>query len=95
MNKSAKITPNLDYPNNEPADLKAENLDPGDAQALGAPRDPRTSSARKNHDSSKSENMVNLLDMTTTIEKQENEDLEVDEGLEDGNPENPRNVPRF
>jgi hypothetical protein len=31
----------------------------------------------------------------TTIEEQENEDLEVDEGIESGIPERPGNVPRF
>lgn len=95
MNRSAKITPNLDYPNNEPADLEAENMDPGEAQALGAPRDPSTSSERRNRDSSKSGKTDQSVDKTTTIEEQENEDLEVDEGLEDGNPEKPGNVPRF
>jgi hypothetical protein len=44
---------------------------------------------------SKSNKANRATEKATTIENQENEDLEVDEGLEGGIPEQPGNVPRF
>ena len=68
MPKSTKITPNLDFPNNEPADLIAEDVNPDDAQAIGAPEKP---SVRKDQ--------TRVTPASAfTIEEQENEDLEID-----------------
>lgn len=55
----------------------------------------KTPSERKDNHSSKSENASHPKVKAATIEEQENEDLEVEEGLEDGIPEQPGNVPRF
>jgi hypothetical protein len=87
MPKSPKITPNLDFPNNEPADLIAENVNPVDAQAIGAPGVNKPSVR-------KVQSRIVHAD-STTIEEQENEDLEIDEGLENGIPERPGKVPRY
>jgi hypothetical protein len=90
MSISSKITPNQDHPNNEAADLKAENLDATIAQALGSPSGTKKPLKRN----SKSQNQARSHGSVTT-EEQEKEDLEVDEDLEDGVPEQPGNVPRF
>jgi hypothetical protein len=73
MSKQTKITPNLDFPNDESTYVIAENVGRA-VQKSGAPNDVKRPS---------------------TIDELENEDLEVDEGLESGIPERPGNVPRF
>jgi hypothetical protein len=62
---------------------------------MNAPNAPKTPSERLKKHPPKSEKAGRPKNEPTIIEEQENEDLEVDEGLEDGNPEKPGNVPRF
>jgi hypothetical protein len=63
MQTPTKITPNLDYPNNEPADLMAENVKPGEAVAIGAPAGTQPAQG---------------IGRGTTIEEQDNGDLKID-----------------
>ena len=95
MPTPAKITPNFDYPNNEPADLVAENVKPSEAVAIGAPAGTKEDSDSRGPRLPKSPEPSRETGNTKSIEEQENEDLEVDEGLEGEIPERPSNVPRF
>ena len=60
-----------------------------------APAASKTPSPPKDGDLSKSKAASLVKEKPTIIEKQENEDLEVDEGAGGGIPERPGNVPRF